>query len=149
MVHFPGGMTPIRNTWKGRPLPGNSTLYAQKQEPGRGPGSIAKLFWSDSGGDSDAHGHEHITVLVLGFGVLWAHLAGGLRILELEPDLAFVVQRFQEVNDVGRVEAHHDGVTGVGCVDGVFALAGLGGVGADPELVAFKAQADGAGTLVG
>ncbi len=37
----------------------------------------------------------------------------------------------------------------IGRVDGVFALAGLSGVGADLELVVFKAHADGAGALVG
>src|ERR1019366_4543122 len=36
-----------------------------------------------------------------------------------------------------------------GRVDGVFALAGLGGTGADLEFVALQADADGAGTLVG
>ena len=56
------------------------------------------------------HGHQHIAVLVLGFGILWAHLAGGLRVLEFEPHLACVIERLQEVENVAGVEAHDDGL---------------------------------------
>ncbi len=91
--------------------------------PGRGVLLLPPFGWV-----SDAHRHEHVAVLVLGIGVLGAHLAGGLRVLELEAHFAFVAEGFEEVDDVGRVEADHDGVARVGRVDGVFALAGLGGV---------------------
>ena len=98
---------------------------------------------------SNAHGHQHVAVLVFGVGVFGAHLAGGLGVLEFEADFAFVAERLEEIEDVDGVEADDDGVTGVGRVDGVFALAGLSGVGADLELISFETQPDGARALVG
>jgi hypothetical protein len=98
---------------------------------------------------SDAHRHQDVAVLVLGVGIFGAHLAGGLRVLELEANFAFVAERLKKVEDVDGIEADDDGVARVGRVDGVFALSGLGGVGADFEFVAFEAKADGAGALVG
>src|ERR1700683_3606963 len=46
---------------------------------------------------SDAHGHQDVAVLVLGVGIFGAHLAGGLRVLELEAHLAGVVEGLEEV----------------------------------------------------
>ena len=76
-----------------------------------------------AGGASDAHGHEDVAVLVLGIGVFGAHLAGRLGVFELEPHFALVVEGFEEVEDVDRVESYDNGVADIGCVDGVFALA--------------------------
>ncbi len=98
---------------------------------------------------SDSHRHEDVPGLELGIGIFGAHLAGRLRVFELEPNFAFVAQRLEEVDDVGGVEAHQDRVAGVGRVDGVFALAGLGGTRTDLELVALEAEADRSGTLIG
>src|ERR1039458_3465574 len=68
---------------------------------------------------SNSHWHEDVAVLVLGVGILGAHLAGGLGILELQADFALVAEGFEEVENVDRVEADYDGVAGVGRVDGV------------------------------
>jgi hypothetical protein len=48
-----------------------------------------------------------------------------LGVLELQADLAFVVEGLEEVQNVSRVEADRDGIARVGRVDGVFALARL------------------------
>jgi len=45
---------------------------------------------SPSAKESDAHGHEDVAVLDVFGGVFWAHLAGGLGVLELQADLAGV-----------------------------------------------------------
>ena len=54
---------------------------------------------------SDPHRHQHIPVLILGIRVFGPHLACGLRVLELQPHLALVAERFEEVENVAGVEA--------------------------------------------
>ena len=57
---------------------------------------------------SDAHRHQHVAVLVLGVWIFGPHLAGRLRVLELQPNLARIVERLEEVENVAGVEADRD-----------------------------------------
>ena len=75
--------------WRGLPL------WRNENPPGGG--------WQRRIGvvvGSDPHGHQDVAGRVFGVGVFGAHLAGGLRVLELEADLAFVSQSLEEVEDV-------------------------------------------------
>ena len=98
---------------------------------------------------SNAHGHDDVAVFVFVGAVFGADLACGLRVLEFETDFAFVADGFEEIDQVGGVEAHDDGIEAVGRLDGVFGLTGLGGGGGDLQLVLLDAHLDGAGALVG
>jgi len=100
-------------------------------------------------GASDAHGHEDVTVFVLGVGVFGAHLAGGLAVFEFESYFAFVAEGLEEVEHVAGVESHYERVAGVGGFDGVFGFAGFVGLGGDFELVLLHLDADGSAALVG
>jgi len=97
----------------------------------------------------DPHRHQNVAVLVLGFGVFGAELAGGLRVLELQPDLAFVAARLQKLKNVRGIEADHDGVAGVRRLNRILALAGIGRVGAELQLIGLELHADRARAFVG
>src|SRR5271169_6147950 len=79
----------------GKPSPPENNCHslalAQKNpNPAGSPGLGLKLNFDEW---SDAHRHEHVTVLVFGVRIFGAHLACRLRVLELESDLALVVER--------------------------------------------------------
>ena len=98
---------------------------------------------------SDPHGHQDVAVLHVLVGVFGAHLAGGLRVLELQAHFAGVADGLQEVDQVLAVEADDERIVVVGRLDGVFGLAGVGGGDGELELVLLQADLDRSGALVG
>src|ERR1017187_7030428 len=89
---------------------------------------------------SDAHGHDDVAVfVVVAFG--GAELAGGLRVFEFEADFAGA-GGFEEIDQVLRVEADGQRISGVGSFDGIFGLSGFRGGRGEFEFALLEAQAD-------
>src|SRR6266567_6738987 len=74
---------------------------------------------------SDAHGHHDIPVLVV-VPFSGTQLPGRLRILQLQPHFARP-RSFEEVHEIGGVEADGKRIAGIGSFDGIFRLARLRG----------------------
>ncbi len=91
---------------------------------------------------SNAHRHDHVTILEVIRGIFRAHLTGRLSVFKFKPDFAAGADSPEKVDQIGRIETDHDGVEAVGSFDRVFRLARFRRGGRDLHLVLFQPDLD-------
>ena len=72
---------------------------------------------------SNAHGHDHITILEIVGRIFPTHLACRRRVLKFQPHFAARSDGLKKVNQVGRIKTNYNRIEAVGSFDRILRLA--------------------------